>query len=227
MAGKQVSLSVNGSPVEAYLAKASDPAAPAVLLLHPWWGLTPYFKQQCDRLAAAGITAFAPSLFGGKTAATIPEAEALVRGSDNEQVQAVSLAALAKLRRLAPQGKLGVIGFSFGAAWALVLSTLKPEDVGTVTLFYGGYPGLDFSPCKAALLGHYAETDEWGDPMEDIRQMETEMLALGLDVTIHVYPGVGHWFFEEDRPDAYNEAAASLAWDRTLDFLRRYAGGAQ
>jgi len=221
MAGQQVSLSVNGSQVDAYLAKASDPAAPAVLLLHPWWGLTPFFKQQCDRLAAAGFTAFAPSLFGGKTAATIAEAEALAHGSDNQQVQATALAALAKLRRRAPQGKLGVIGFSFGAAWALVLATLKPDDVGAVTLFYGGYPGLDFSPCKAALLGHYAETDEWGDPMEDIRQMETEMKALGLNVTIHVYPGVGHWFFEEDRPDAYHAESAKLAWDRTLAFLKQ------
>jgi carboxymethylenebutenolidase len=78
---------------------------------------------------------------------------------------------------------------------------------------------VDFTKVRAAILGHFAETDEW-EPMDGVRAMEKDMKAAGLDVTLHVYPGVAHWFMEEDRPE-YDPAAAALAWERTLAFLKK------
>jgi carboxymethylenebutenolidase len=71
---------------------------------------------------------------------------------------------------------------------------------------------------RAAYLGHFAEQDEW-EELEWVRQMESAMRDAGRKVTLHVYQGPGHWFFEHDRPE-YDPAAAELAWQRTLEFLR-------
>jgi carboxymethylenebutenolidase len=89
-------------------------------------------------------------------------------------------------------------------------------------LFYG-IGMADFSKPRAAFLGHYAEHDPW-EPIEGVRQMEADMRAAGRDVTLHTYPGTGHWFFEQNRPDAYRADAAQLAWARTLDFLHAQLG---
>ncbi len=224
MAGQDVSLTANHSTVRAYWAPAADPDAPGVLVLHAWWGLNAFFKRFCDRLAAAGFSALAPSLFDGKTAATIPEAEALVQEFEQgkmDQVQATALAALAELRRRVPKGKLGVIGFSFGAAWACVLAVSRPDEVGKVTLVYGLYdPGLD--KVKADFLGHFAESDKYAEPLEYVRAGEAHLKAAGRKVTFYVYPGTVHWFFEDDRPE-YDAKAASLAWERTLAFFKELA----
>lgn len=221
MTGQEVSFTANHSTVRAYWAPAADPDAPGVLVLHAWWGLNAFFKRFCDRLAEAGFSALAPSLFDGKTAATIPEAEALVQEFEQgkmDQVQATALTALAELHRRAPKGKLGVIGFSFGAAWACVLSVNRPDEVGKVTLVYGLYdPGLD--KVKADFLGHFAEHDKYAEPIEYVRAGEAHIKAAGGKVTFHVYPGTEHWFFEDDRPE-YDAKAAKLAWDRTIAFFK-------
>jgi carboxymethylenebutenolidase len=73
---------------------------------------------------------------------------------------------------------------------------------------------------QAAILGHFAEEDEWEPPADETRRVQEELRGAGMDVTFHIYPGTGHWFFEENRPDAYNAGAAQLAWERTLEFLR-------
>jgi carboxymethylenebutenolidase len=78
---------------------------------------------------------------------------------------------------------------------------------------------VDFSNMKSKVLGHYAEKDEWV-PFERAQEMEQNMKDAGVDVRLHFYPGTAHWFMEEDRPE-YDSAAASLAWERTLEFLKR------
>ncbi len=120
------------------------------------------------------------------------------------------------LASLRPGKPIGVMGFSMGAAWAVLTMTKEP-DVAATVLFYGAY-SPDFSKAKAKVLGHFSDHDEW-EPMEGVRTMEQDMKKAGLDVVFHVYPGVAHWFMEDDRPE-YNQASASLAWKRTLDFLK-------
>jgi len=135
---------------------------------------------------------------------------------DFEFMGEVVKAARGELAALA-HGRLATLGFSMGASWTLVVAAGEP-DIAAVVLFYGT-EGVDLKQTRAKVLGHYAEVDEW-EPLEGVRAMEADMKAAGLDVTIHVYPGVHHWFVEQDRPE-YNPASAQLAWERTIEFLRK------
>jgi len=99
-----------------------------------------------------------------------------------------------------------------------VITAANEPDVAAIVLFYGGWIG-DFSNMKSRVLGHYAETDEYQSPQRTNGMVEN-LEAAGIDVTIYNYPGTAHWFMEEDRPE-YNPGAASLAWQRTLEFLKQ------
>lgn len=90
-------------------------------------------------------------------------------------------------------------------------------------LFAAGAAGGDLGQSRDAFLGHYGGQDEW-EPLEGVRAMEQEMRTAGRDVTLHVYPEVGHWFCEADRPDAFEPEAADLAWKRTVSFLQEQLG---
>jgi carboxymethylenebutenolidase len=213
-------LTVSDTAHRAYLARPAGGSGPGVLVLHAWWGLTPIFTQVCDDLAAQGYVALAPSLFaGGATADTIPEAEALRDAQDETAVVRPVLLASASLLRTLPgvnPSPLSVIGFSLGAYWAFQLSQARPEDVGSVVVFYGAGEG-DFRETQAAYLGHFAEQDPYED-LGYVRELEQMIRDADREVTFHVYPGTRHWFAEPNRPE-YDAAAADLAWERTWKFL--------
>ncbi|MBK8619159.1 MAG: dienelactone hydrolase family protein [Anaerolineales bacterium] len=211
----EIQLKVNDKTVNAYLA-APQNGGPGVLVLHAWWGLKPFFKQVCDQLAEQGFTAFAPDLYQGRVAKTIDEAKEFMEQNDFEFMSEIVKAANAHLTSLCA-GKIGVIGFSMGSGWALAVAERNP-DVSAAVLFYGAGEA-DFSKVKAKVLGHFAEVDEW-EPLEYVQGMEAGMKSAGLDVTLHTYPKVAHWFVEEDRPE-YDSASAQLAWSRTYEFLRK------
>ena len=216
-------LQVGPAGNRAYLAVPDSGTGAGVLVLHAWWGLTSVFTDVCDRLAAAGYVALAPSLYAdGATTASIAEAEALVAAHDRApaEAEAVVQAAAEQLLGLpAVTGtEIGIVGFSMGAYWALHLSQVRPDDVGAVVIFYGTDDG-DYSTARAAYLGHFAENDDF-EPLEAVRALEARIRSAGREVTFHVYPGTSHWFVEPNRPDAYNAAAADLVWERTLAFLK-------
>lgn len=211
----EIKLDVNGKSVNAYLASPAS-GGPGILLLHAWWGLKPFFKELCDQIAAQGYSVLAPDLFDGKIAQTIDEAKAQVESADSQSIGDIVMAAKDHLYSIT-KNKIGVMGFSFGAAWALIASDYDPEKVGATVLFYGAYP-TEFKKIKSKVLGHFCEVDEW-EPIEGVREMETYLKAAGVDVTLHFYPGVGHWFLETDRPE-YDSASAQLAWTRTFEFLK-------
>lgn len=213
----EIKLDVNGQPVNAYLAAPKD-GGPGVLVLHAWWGLKPFFKELCDCLAEEGFTALAPDLRNGQIAETIEAAKELMEKSDGQFVGDIVMAAKDHLLTYSKSGKIGVIGFSMGAAWSLVVAMEDPDKVAATVLFYGA-DGVDFTKVKSKILGHYSDNDEW-EPMEGIRAMEQSMKDAGVDATLHIYPKVGHWFVESDRPE-YDSAAASLAWERTFEFLKK------
>ncbi len=110
-------------------------------------------------------------------------------------------------------------GFSFGAAYALWAPSERDRLVATV-VYYGTYIDDFVSKSKAPVLGHFAEQDEF-EPDEGVRELEQALRDAGRDVTIHRYPGTGHWFAEPSR-DAYDADAAELAFGRTLEFLSRH-----
>jgi carboxymethylenebutenolidase len=180
-------------------------------------------KAFCTRLAEAGFVAFAPDLYHGQVADTIAGAETLGQALDANHLQAKAEIAGATMflneRVEQPDRGLAVIGFSLGAYYALDLAAADPDHIHSVVLFYGTGGG-DFSASRAAYLGHFAEEDAY-EPQANAGELEESLQRAGRPVTFYRYPGTGHWFFEPDRSDAYNQAAATLAWERTLSFLRR------
>ncbi len=214
------------SQPQGFLAVPPTGVGPAVLVLHAWWGLNDTIKAICNRLAETGFIVFAPDLYHGQVADTIPDAETLAKALNTNYLQAgAEIADATKfLRERAGQADRGlaVLGFSLGANYALDLAAAQPEHIHSVVLFYGTGGG-DFSTSKAAYLGHFAENDPY-EPLSNVDELEAALREAGRPVTFYRYPGTGHWFFEPDRTDAYNQAAASLAWERTLAFLKRSSG---
>ena len=211
---------------EGFLSIPSTGTGPGVLVLHAWWGLNDSIKAVCTRLAKAGFVAFAPDLYHGKLADTITGAEMLGGALDAnyKQARAEVLEAALFLNERAgqPEAGLAVVAFSLGGFYALQLAAADPEHVSSVVLFYGteGTMSSDFSASKAAYLGHFAENDVY-ETQANVDSLEASLRRAGRPVTFYRYPGASHWFFEPDRAEAYNPAATSLAWERTLAFLRR------
>ena len=208
---------------DGYLATPPAGSGDLVLVLHPWWGLNATIRDFCDRLAAEGYVAFAPDLYHGKVVDTIPDAEAAVKALESseggfQQAQAdVASGAMFLSEQAAGRG-LAVIAFSMGVPYALGLASAVPDLVRKVVLFYGT-SDADYSTSRAAYLGHFAADDDF-EPRPYVDGMEEAIRGAGRAVTFHHYPNTGHWFFEPDRSDAYNEPAAALAWERTLVFLK-------
>ena len=86
---------------------------------------------------------------------------------------------------------MGALGFSAGAAWALLLAVRQPDLVKAVVAFYGTAGRVDYSGARAAYLGHYAEVDEW-EPIDEVRGTQEALRAAGCEAAFHTYPDVGH-----------------------------------
>jgi carboxymethylenebutenolidase len=214
----------HGDSIARAYTKVPDGARAGVVVLHAWWGLNDDVMTYANRLAKAGYAVIAPDMFGGQVATERDDAERLAKESDAGGAEAVALAAVDQLaERLGPGHKLAVVGFSFGAAYALWAPSERDRIVASVA-YYGTYTGDFLAESKASVLGHFAENDEF-EPEEGIRELEQMLADAGREVTIHRYPGTGHWFAEPSR-DAYDAEAAELAFDRTIDFLERTLGGA-
>ena len=205
----------------AYLVHPDAGPGPGVLVLHSWWGLTPFFRELCDRLAEAGYSALAPDLFGGEIPATPDEGQAALAALNANRATALVLSSARALRAASadPSAPVGVLGFSMGASFALWLSARSPLEVSAVVAFYGTQ-NIDFADARCAYLGHFAEFDEFVSD-DDVVEMKAHLHLVGREPIFHHYPATTHWFFEADREPAYSADAAELAWQRTLAFLDR------
>lgn len=212
---------------DGFLALPATGTGRSVLVLHAWWGLNETIKTVCTRLADSGFVVFAPDLYHGKVTDQIAEAEALVGALESDIPQARADVAQAanflESRAGVYDTGMAVIGFSLGAYYALDLSARAADMISSVVVFYGSGPA-DFSQAKAEYLGHFAENDPY-EPRDNVDALEDALRRAGRPATFYHYSGTGHWFFEPDRADAHDPAAASLAWERTLAFLRRPSGG--
>lgn len=212
-------IDVDGTDVRGYAAgpDVPEPGSTGVLLLHAWWGLDPDLLAFADRLGDAGFPVLAPDFFRGRTASTVEDAEILATGADEALGDAIALGSVDALEtRLGGTGRIVAVGFSFGAAWALWLPAKRPGVVGSV-VYYGSMTGPSLAAATAPVLGHFAADDPY-EPEENVMGMESALRSAGREVTIHRYPGTGHWFAEPSKP-AYVAEAAELAWERTLAFL--------
>jgi carboxymethylenebutenolidase len=212
-------LTVGDGSARAYV-RIPDDARAGLVVLHAWWGLNADVLAYADRLADAGFAVLAPDMFEGAIATEIEDAEKLTAKGDEGAEAIVLAAADALAERLGPDVPLAVLGFSFGAAYA-TLAPSERERLRAIVVYYGTYYGDFLAKSNAPLLGHFAEHDDF-EPDEGIQALEAGLQSAGREVTIHRYPGTGHWFAEPSR-DAYRPEAAELAFERTLSFLRTMA----
>lgn len=208
---------------DGYLALPTSGKGNGVLVLHAWWGLNDTIKAFCDRLAEAGFITFAPDLYHGKVTNQISEAEklggALDQRFEEARVEVANALGFLKEKSDSSDAGIAVIGFSLGGYYALDLAVRSADAIRSVVLFYASGPADLVSP-NAEYLGHFAENDAY-EPQEYIDGLEEGLKAAGRPVTFYTYPNAQHWFFEPDRTDVYDAEASTLAWERTLAFLRR------
>ncbi|MGH9029412.1 MAG: dienelactone hydrolase family protein [Acidimicrobiales bacterium] len=214
----------NGSVGQGYLAVPSG-GGPGVVVIQEWWGLVPHIKDVCDRFASEGFTALAPDLYGGKQVSEPDEAGKAAMALEADKAVKDMSGATDELLRRASGDKVGVVGFCMGGGLALLLASRRPDAVSVCVPFYGVSlkPDMqaDYSKMSAAVLGHYAELDQFCTP-ETARALESQLRELGKEAEIHIYPGTDHAFFNDTRPEVHNREASELAWRRTLDFLRSH-----
>lgn len=199
-----------------FIAEPPTGRGAGVLVLHPWWGLNDTLKQMCEGLAQSGFVVLAPDLYRGAGVATsIEDAERMSNEIDVPRAEQAVLGAFDHLAAMV-DGPIGVVGFSMGVGYGLWLTRKRPDRVGALVLFYGtGGEAGEVAP----VLGHFGEQDPY-EPAEAVDELEQQLRGKGRLEAVHRYPGVGHWFAEPDRPE-FDAEAAALAWQRTLDFLRR------
>lgn len=214
-----ITLEAGGKEFKAYLAEPEAGGGPGILFLHAWWGLKPFFKEVCDRLAAQGFVVLAPDMREGRIASTIDEAKSMMEKSDMQQVGKTVMAAKTYLLHYPglKGRKIATLGYSMGGQWAAFVAAHTTDEVAAVVLYYGA-ADEDFNDLHAKVLGHFSDVDEW-EEYPYVQAMEQKMKAAGVDVTLHTYPGLAHWWVEEDRPE-YDAKGAKLAWDRTITFLK-------
>ena len=207
---------------EGFLSFPPIGKGPAILVLHAWWGLNDTLRNICNDLSEQGYLVFAPDLYHGKLADTIDSAEALSSGLfKNFSTARSDVAKAAKFLSLHPSNtgsKVAVIGFSLGAFFALDVSITLPEHIHSVVTFYGTGPA-DFSASRAKYCCHFADTDEF-EPFENVDALHHALEKAKRPAKFYKYEGTSHWFAEPDRPQ-YDADASKLAWQRTMDFLKK------
>ena len=222
MAGRMIEFPANGTMTPAYLAAPPAGNGPGVIVIQEWWGLGHHIKAVCDRMAAEGFTALAPDMYHGKTTSEPDEAGKLLMALNIAQAEKDLRAAADYLAAHSSTKKLGAVGFCMGGQLALFAATLNPS-IGACVNLYGIHPNVkpDYSKLSGPVLGLYAEKDGFVTP-QVAREVDAAIKKAGKQSEIHIYPGVGHAFFNDERRDAYDKAAADDAWRRTLAFFRQH-----
>ena len=212
----------------AWLARPSDGEGPGVLLLHAWWGLKSDDPRRGGPAGRRGVRRGRARHVGGVVVDTVEAAEQEA-GRPTRVRRDVRLVRAGAERVVRDRGEIGrgigVVGFSFGAAYALELVADPPPDeaIDAVVLAYGTGAEHDWTETDAAFQGHFAANDPF-ESAEGVDALESALRSAGRHVEFHRYPGVGHWFMEPDREDAYNGDAADLAFGRIVAFLRENLG---
>ncbi|MES2057230.1 MAG: dienelactone hydrolase family protein [Pseudomonadota bacterium] len=217
-----------GKSMTGYFAAPRDArGAGAVMVIHENRGLTPHIEDVTRRVALGGFYAVAPDFLSdqGGTPADENAARDLIGKANYDAVIASAIGTIARLRtRDHGNGKAGIIGFCWGGALVNRVAVAAGDALSAGVAYYGPAPAPEEAiKVQAPLLLHYAGKDErvaaTGLPW-------TEALkAAGKDVTAYTYDGVDHAFNNDTSKERYNEAAATLAWERTIAFLHSHLDG--
>ncbi|MBN2813232.1 MAG: dienelactone hydrolase family protein [Bacteroidales bacterium] len=209
--------------MKAFMAHpAKKKKLPAVIIIHEIWGLNKHIQDVTRRMAAEGFLAIAPdalSAEGGTPENDTNKTVAMVRALNMEETTANFVAAVKYLEtHPLANGKVGCTGFCWGGAMTNRVAVNAPELDAAVP-YYGSQPdAADVAKIKAPVLAHYAGDDERINA--GIPAFEEALKKAGLEYQIFMYEGAKHAFNNDSNPERYHEAAAKLAWGRTVAFFR-------
>ena len=196
---------------------------PALVVIHEWWGLNDWVKEQASKLADQGYVTLAIDLYRGKVATTPDEAHEIMRGVPEDRANRDLLAASSYLRaqKNVDPKRVGSIGWCMGGGYSLNLALNDPKLKAAVINY--GHLAADEATLKkinAAILGIFGGQDR-GIPPADVNKFETQLKALGKTAEIHVFPDAGHGFENPVNKQAYRAEDAGQAWKLTVDFLAK------
>jgi carboxymethylenebutenolidase len=206
-----------------YFAEAPDASGPGVVVVQEWWGVQGQIKGICDRYARAGYNALGPDLYAGRmipyhdSAAAAAEMDALdFQGATDGIVRA------AALFLGAPRRKIGITGYCLGGIVS-ILAAIRLDEFAASVCYYGIPPEdlADLRDIHVPLQGHFANADTWCKPGH-VDALESALKLAGGDYEIYRYDAA-HGFCNED-VEQYRADLAELAWQRGLDYWRRYLG---
>lgn len=208
--------------MKAFMAHpAKKKKLPAVIIIHEIWGLNKHIQDVTRRMAAEGFLAIAPdalSATGGTPENDTNKTVAMVRALNMEETTANFVAAVKYLEtHPLANGKVGCTGFCWGGAMTNRVAVNTPELDAAVP-YYGSQPeAADVTRIKAPIMAHYAGDDERVNA--GIPAFEEALKKAGIEYQIFMYEGAKHAFNNDSNPERYHEAAAKLAWGRTIAFF--------
>jgi carboxymethylenebutenolidase len=194
---------------------------PGIVVIHEWWGLVPWVKEQTVRLAGQGYVALAVDLYRGESTTNPSQARQLMRilpeGRGLQDLEAAYnyLASRPDVDR----HKIGSIGWCMGGGWSLRLAEHEPLLAACV-VNYGELPqsSAGIRAIHAPLLGNFG-ADDRGIPPQAVYAFERAVKADGNHINVKIYPGAGHAFENPNNKSGFRPAAAQDAWSRTIAFL--------
>lgn len=207
--------------VTASLALPEAEKAPAVILIHEWWGLNDQIKAVAAELAAMGYLALAVDLYGGKVAKTPDEAKAFMGDLDPEIAKETMVGWVDYLKKHErANGKIATLGWCFGGGWSLNTSIATPVDA--TIIYYGNVAKTanDLKALKGPVLGQFGKLDK-NINQAMVSGFEQEMEKAGKKDSLTVYWYEADHAFANPTGARYDEANAKLAWERTTEFLKK------
>jgi len=194
---------------------------PALVVIHEWWGLNDWVKDQASKLADEGYVALAVDLYRGKVASTPEMAHEIMRGVPGDRAKRDLHAAVEFLKSQAnvKKDRIGSIGWCMGGGYALDVALEEPDLAATVINY--GHLATDSEALKkvnAPILGSFGAQDRGITP-DDVHKFEQALKQLGKKVEIKIYDDAGHAFENPNNKDGYRAADAADAWQRTVAFL--------
>ena len=222
--GKPVSYKSGDETVSGMLyTPAGKGPFPALVVIHEWWGLNDWVKEQASKLTDQGYVTLAVDLYRGKVATTPDEAHEIMRGLPQDRAGRDLLAAADYLRSLknVNPARVGSIGWCMGGGYSLDLALQDPRLAAAVI----NYGHLATSPdslkkIHASILGIFGGQDR-GIPVSDVRAFEQQMKQLGKPIEVVIFPEAGHAFENPNNKTGYRADDAAEAWTKTVAFLHR------
>jgi carboxymethylenebutenolidase len=197
---------------------------PAIIVIHEWWGLNDWVKEQAQKYAAQGYVALAVDLYRGKVATNQDEAHILMRGLPDDRGMRDLEAAFTYLssRPDVTAGKIGSIGWCMGGSWSIKLAVDQPKLAACV-VNYGWLPSEPalVAKIKAPVQGNFGADDQ-GIPPKDVKAFEAAMKADGKFADIKIYDGAGHAFQNPNNKQGYRPEATTDASQRISSFFQKY-----